>query len=128
MKNAIDFKKYLLLSMLAILLLTGSFVLYDKYQFESYQKIYNKQIDIILYDITQKYPELDETDIFELLKEEAPPERSVLAKYGIDISTTPAIVKMQALRRRNFLIGMCLFISSLLLVAGIYILYIHLRR
>jgi len=128
MKNAVDFKKYLLLSILAILLLTGSFVLYDKYQFESYQKIYNEQIDIILYDITQKYPELDETDVFELLKEDAPPERSILAKYGIDVSTTPAIVKMQIVRRRNFLIGTCLFISSLLLVAGIYISYVHHRR
>lgn len=64
------------------MLSTGIFWVINNIQYRKYLKIVNAKIDNIISQVIEKYPDITEEEVLEILKNNETPESSVLEKYG----------------------------------------------
>ena len=82
MKNK-TIKKYIL-SLIILLILNISLIfILNRYEYKTYAKNYNDKINSIISSIKDKYPDIEESDIIEIINSEENSE-DILNKYGIN--------------------------------------------
>ena len=82
MKNK-TIKKYIL-SLIILLILNISLIfILNRYEYKTYTKNYNDKINSIISSIKDKYPDIEESDIIEIINSEENSE-DILSKYGIN--------------------------------------------
>ena len=81
-------RKTIILGIIVIMISTGIFWVINNIQYRKYLKIVNAKIDNIISEVIEKYPDITEEEVLEILKNNETPESSVLEKYGytLDIS------------------------------------------
>lgn len=85
MKNK-TIKKYIL-SLIILLIFNVSLIfILNRYEYKMYAKNYNDKINSIISNIKNKYPDIEESDIIEIINNEEDSE-DILSKYGIDSIT-----------------------------------------
>lgn len=85
MKNK-TIKKYIL-SLIILLILNISLIfILNRYEYKMYTKNYNDKINSIISNIKNKYPDIEESDIIEIINNEEDCE-DILSKYGINSIT-----------------------------------------
>lgn len=85
MKNK-TIKKYIL-SLIILLILNISLIfILNRYEYKMYTKNYNDKINSIISNIKNKYPDIEESDIIEIINNEEDSE-DILSKYGINSIT-----------------------------------------
>lgn len=85
MKNK-TIKKYIL-SLIILLIFNVSLIfILNRYEYKMYTKNYNDKINSIISNIKNKYPDIEESDIIEIINNEEDSE-DILSKYGIDSIT-----------------------------------------
>ena len=85
MKNK-TIKKYIL-SLIILLIFNISLIfILNRYEYKMYTKNYNDKINSIISNIKNKYPNIEESDIIEIINNEEDSE-DILSKYGIDSIT-----------------------------------------
>ena len=67
MKNKIEFKKSIVISCLAINLISVIFQLVLIYQYEAYTNNFNKKIEMIITNVESQYPGIDTNEIIHAL-------------------------------------------------------------
>lgn len=75
-------RKTIILGIIVIMLSTGIFWVINNIQYRKYLKIVNAKIDNIISEVIEKYPDITEEEVLEILKNNETPESSVLEKYG----------------------------------------------
>lgn len=75
-------RKTIILGIIVIMLSTGIFWVINNIQYRKYLKIVNAKIDNIISQVIEKYPDITEEEVLEILKNNETPESSVLEKYG----------------------------------------------
>lgn len=75
-------RKTIILEIIVIMLSTGIFWVINNIQYRKYLKIVNAKIDNIISQVIEKYPDITEEEVLEILKNNETPESSVLEKYG----------------------------------------------
>ena len=75
-------RKTIILGTIVIMLSTGIFWVINNIQYRKYLKIVNAKIDNIISQAIEKYPDITEEEVLEILKNNETPESSVLEKYG----------------------------------------------
>ena len=75
-------RKTIILGIIVIMLSTGIFGVINNIQYRKYLKIVNAKIDNIISEVIEKYPDITEEEVLEILKNNETPESSVLEKYG----------------------------------------------
>ena len=75
-------RKAIILGIIVIMLSTGIFWVINNIQYRKYLKIVNAKIDNIISQVIEKYPDITEEEVLEILKNNETPESSVLEKYG----------------------------------------------
>lgn len=85
MKNK-TIKKYIL-SLIILLIFNVSLIfILNRYEYKTYAKNYNDKINSIISSIKDKYPDIEESDIIEIINSEQDSE-DILSKYGINSIT-----------------------------------------
>lgn len=85
MKNK-TIKKYIL-SLIILLIFNVSLIfILNRYEYKMYAKNYNNKINSIISSIKDKYPDIEESDIIEIINSEQDSE-DILSKYGINSIT-----------------------------------------
>lgn len=85
MKNK-TIKKYIL-SLIILLIFNVSLIfILNRYEYKTYAKNYNNKINTIISSIKNKYPDIEESDIIEIINSEENSE-DILSKYGINSIT-----------------------------------------
>ena len=85
MKNK-TIKKYIL-SLIILLIFNVSLIfILNRYEYKMYTKNYNDKINTIISNIKNKYPDIEESDIIEIINSEEDCE-DILNNYGIDSIT-----------------------------------------
>ena len=83
MKNK-TIKKYIL-SLIILLIFNVSLIfILNRYEYKMYAKNYNDKINSIISNIKNKYPNIEESDIIEIINNEEDSE-DILSKYYITI-------------------------------------------
>ena len=116
MKNK-TIKKYIL-SLIILLIINVSLIfILNRYEYKMYTKNYNDKINSIISNIKNKYPNIEESDIIEIINNEEDSE-DILSKYGID-----SITKNDKVNNKIRIISLIIIITFDLLIILIFYLY-----
>lgn len=102
---------------------TGIFGVINNIQYRKYLKIVNAKIDNIISQVIEKYPDITEEEVLEILKNNETPESSVLEKYGYtpDISYIKTLgEQIETNKKQN--ISLVIIFGTVSL--GIYLIYV----
>lgn len=105
------------------MLSTGIFWVINNIQYRKYLKIVNAKIDNIISEVIEKYPDITEEEVLEILKNNETPESSVLEKYGYtpDISYIKTLgEQIETNKKQNIALVIIFGTVSL----GIYLIYV----
>ena len=116
MKNK-TIKKYIL-SLIILLILNISLIfILNRYEYKMYTNNYNDKINTIISNIKNKYPDIEESDIIEIINNEEDSE-DILSKYGIN-----SITKNDKLNNNIKIISLIIIITFDSLIILIFYLY-----
>ena len=116
MKNK-TIKKYIL-SLIILLIFNVSLIfILNRYEYKMYTKNYNDKINSIISNIKTKYPNIEESDIIEIINSEEDSE-DILSKYGID-----SITKNDKVNNKIRIISLIIIITFDSLIILIFYLY-----
>lgn len=116
-------RKTIILGIIVIMLSTGIFWVINNIQYRKYLKIVNAKIDNIISQVIEKYPDITEEEVLEILKNNGTPESSVLEKYGYtpDISYIKTLgEQIETNKKQNIALVIIFGTVSL----GIYLIYV----
>lgn len=116
-------RKTIILGIIVIILSTGIFGVINNIQYRKYLKIINAKIDNIISEVIEKYPDITEEEVLEILKNNETPESSVLEKYGYtpDISYIKTLgEQIETNKKQNIALVIIFGTVSL----GIYLIYV----
>lgn len=105
------------------MLSTGIFGVINNIQYRKYLKIVNAKIDNIISEVIEKYPDITEEEVLEILKNNETPESSVLEKFGYtpDISYIKTLgEQIETNKKQNIALVIIFGTVSL----GIYLIYV----
>lgn len=116
MKNK-TIKKYIL-SLIILLIFNVSLIfILNRYEYKMYAKNYNDKINSIISNIKNKYPNIEESDIIEIINNEEDSE-DILSNYGID-----SITKNDKVNNKIRIISLVIIITFDSLIILIFYLY-----
>lgn len=116
MKNK-TIKKYIL-SLIILLIFNVSLIfILNRYEYKMYTKNYNDKINSIISNIKNRYPNIEESDIIEIINSEQDSE-DILSKYGID-----SITKNDKVNNKIRIISLIIIITFDSLIILIFYLY-----
>lgn len=116
-------RKTIILGIIVIMLSTGIFWVINNIQYRKYLKIVNAKIDNIISQVIEKYPDITEEEVLEILKNNETSESSVLEKYGYtpDISYIKTLgEQIETNKKQNIALVIIFGTVSL----GIYLIYV----
>ena len=123
MKNKIKLKKYLTKTIIISIILIIIFILINIYEYNIYTQNFNTKIIQIINTLQEKYPELTENEIVEILNNEENSNNLILKKYSIGINNK-SIIKENEKNLNKFLIINILFFSlSFTIIMIIFLSY-----
>lgn len=118
-----SFRKTIVLGVLLIIITTFIFGIINSLQYKKYLKTVNSKIDVIINKVIEKYPEITEDDIMEILRTEETPQDNFLEKYGYD-SDVAHIKELDKLIETNKKQNIIYIVVVELIALGIYLVYV----
>ncbi|MBQ9853898.1 MAG: HAMP domain-containing histidine kinase, partial [Bacilli bacterium] len=122
MKNKEYLKHYLLQSLIVITIFSLLLVIVNTIEYNQYKRNFNYKINAILEKVEEKYPNLDQNDLVEILNSKET-EDNVLKDYGYDIAKDSYVSKND---NYNLIFGITKF--GILLVAFISLIYLFIKH
>ena len=102
---------------------TFIFGIINSLQYKKYLKTVNSKVNIIINEVIEKYPEVTEDDIMEILRSEETPQNNLLEKYGYD-SDVAHIKELDELIEINKKQNIIYIVVVEFIALGIYLVYV----
>ncbi len=118
-----SFRRTIVLGVLLIIVTTFIFGIINSLQYKKYLKTVNSKVNIIINEVIEKYPEVTEDDIMEILRSEETPQNNLLEKYGYD-SDIAYIKQLDKLIETNKKQNIIYIVVVELIALGIYLVYV----
>lgn len=93
MKNKIKLKKSIIISIVVILIWSSIFTLFNLYQYRVYTDNFNNKIDQIVTRIAKDYPDIQKSDVIEILNSKENTNGNILKEYGIDLKKESIVME-----------------------------------
>ncbi len=119
MKNKIN-KKALIFIILTTVISVSFFSFILNYQYRSYTKNYNESINSIIYEVTLKYPDINEYDLIEVLDSNKNSD-DILSKYGINDKNS-SIIENDKLFKKYIIIDLLVLVVIILVIYLFFII------
>lgn len=116
MKNNEYSKKFLIEITCVSFCIIALFVLLNIYEYKIYTKNFNLTVEAMINKIVEKYPNVTENDLIQIINSKDINKTNVLEKYGIDINNNSAVLANEK-RHTQFL-----FITTLFLIISLFAL------
>ncbi len=123
MKNKVELKKAILCSLIAIVIFGILFGVINFYEYRKYTKNFNDDINNIIVNVIEKYPDVDKNELIEILNSEKENKIDVLYSYGIDIKRSSAVLKNDNLFYKFSILNLLILLVSLLSIFLIMLKY-----
>jgi len=120
MENRPGLKKIIILSIILNIIFVSLFILINKQEYMSYIRNYNNKINIICNNIKEKYPDLSDSEIIEIvtLNED---DSNFIRKYGYDLNNDNIIKENDNSFIKYIIIEVVIFILNLCIVLFLYL-------
>lgn len=119
MKNKIN-KKTLIFIIITTVISVSFFSFILNYQYRSYTKNYNESINSIIYEVTLKYPDINEYDLIEVLDSNKNSD-DMLSKYGINDKNS-SIIENDKLFKKYIIIDLLVLVVIILVIYLFFII------
>lgn len=114
MKNKVELKKAIILSILIALIAGGIFWYVNYIEYKAYTVRCNEKIDIIVGKINKEYPDISKDDIIKILNDEESLPSNVLKEYGIDLNKDSYILENDNSFKTYLILELIVFTSLVL--------------
>ena len=123
MKNKIELKKYLKITVIISICILSLFLVIRIYEYKIYTNNFNNKLDMIISKIKEEYPNITDTDIMNIINTNESTSNGILEKYGIDLSNDSVLLE----NAKNFRIFICIDVICLslgiVLLIFLFLLY-----
>ncbi len=109
MKNKIELRKTLICILCVIALAVALFGTLYIYQYKVYTNNFNNKIAIMMTKLTEEYPSLSKSELFDIINNQGNINEKLFNTYGIDLNKDTVIIENERMFSR-FLIGNIIFI------------------
>lgn len=121
LENKVHLKKFLLMSLIPIIvfLIIGNIFFF--YQYQSYIQNYNSKIAVIVSLVEEEYPNIDRSELISILNSDDKISEDIFSRYGIDVQKESIIIENDRLFSRFIIIYNILFIGLSLSIILLYL-------
>lgn len=121
LENKVHLKKFLLISIIPIIvfLIIGNIFFF--YQYHSYTQNYNNKIASLVNLLDKEYPDIDRNELISILNSDDKVSEDIFSRYGIDIQNESIIIENDRLFSGFIIVYNILFIG---LAMSIILLYL----
>ena len=121
LENKVHLKKFLLMSLIPIIvfLIIGNIFFF--YQYQSYIQNYNSKIAVIVSLVEEEYPNIDRSELISILNSDDKISEDIFSRYGIDVQKESIIIESDRLFSRFIIIYNILFIGLSLSIILLYL-------
>lgn len=125
MKNKIELKKMIFISIIIMIIFNILFIIFYIYQYKTYTQNYNNKLDAILNEVIEKYPNVKKSELIEILNSDSTDKQSVLEQYGIDIEDDSAILENDSFFTNVLALNIVIFVVFFCLILITFLIYNH---
>ena len=121
LENKVHLKKFLLTSMIPIIvfLILGNIFFF--YQYHSYTQNYNNKIASLVNLLDKEYPDIDRNELISILNSDDKVSEDIFSRYGIDIQNESIIIENDRLFSGFIIVYNILFIGLALSLILLYL-------
>jgi signal transduction histidine kinase len=123
MKNKIEFKKAMVISCLAVIVISIIFQICLFYQYRVYTNNFNSKIEMILVNVSSKYPDIDKNELMEIINSNTNTQTDLFKEYGIDLKSDSVIIQNDKLFIKFSIINIGFIIALSIILLVIFIKY-----
>ena len=120
MKNKLRLKQYITSTLIVFICLFVMFLILNIYEYKTYTKNFNNKISAIVTLVKDKYPEITDKEIIEIINSNKQSDDSFFLKYGIDIDNKAVLLENDKSYHTFLIINMSFLI---IIIASLFILY-----
>ena len=125
MKNKVRLKQYISSTLVVSLCLLVLFLSLNIYEYKTYTKNFNNKISAIVSVIKNKYPEITDNEIIEIINNEKSESNDLFDRYGIDVNNKSILIKNDKDYHKFIVINMSFVTITIVTMLIIYIRYNH---
>ena len=121
LENKVHLKRFLLMSLIPIIvfLIIGNIFFF--YQYQSYIQNYNSKIAVIVSLVEEEYSNIDRSELISILNSDDKISEDIFSRYGIDVQKESIIIENDRLFSRFIIIYNILFIGLALSIILLYL-------
>ena len=123
MSNKTRLKKYLIYSLAAAVIILLLFLALKIYEYHVYTRNYNQKMSAVLSTVHEKYPDISETELIEILNSETADDTTIIDKYGIDIEDSSIILENENAHHIFLAAGLILLAAGVAVLMLIFLRY-----
>lgn len=121
LENKVHLKKFLLVSIIPIIIFLIIGNIFFTYQYQSYIQNYNNKIATLVNLIEKEYPNIDRNELVSILNSNDKVSEDIFSKYGIDIQNESIIIENDRLFSGFIIVYNILFIGLALSIILLYL-------
>ena len=125
MKNKIRLKQYIISTFIVSICLFVLFLALNIYEYKTYTNNFNNKIGAIISVIKDKYPEITDKEIAEIINSDEFETNDFFTKYGIDINNKSILIKNDKDYHIFLVINMSFLTMTIIILLILYIRYNH---
>lgn len=128
MKNKLRLKQYITSTLIVFICLFVMFLILNIYEYKTYTKNFNNRISAIVTLVKDKYPEITDKEIIEIINSNKQLGDSFFLKYGIDINNKAVLLENDKSYHTFLLINMSFLIITIASLCILYFRYNYKRK
>lgn len=125
MKNKIRLKQYIISTFIVSICLFVLFLALNIYEYKTYTNNFNNKIGAIINVIKDKYPEITDKELAEIINSDEFEKKDFFTKYGIDINNKSILIKNDKDYHIFLVINMSFLTITIIILLILYIRYNH---
>ena len=128
MKNKLRLKQYITSTLIVFICLFIMFLILNIYEYKTYTKNFNNKISAIITLVKDKYPEITDKEIIEIINSNKQSDDSFFLKYGIDIDNKAVLLENDKSYHTFLIINMSFLIITIASLCILYFRYNYKRK
>ena len=121
LENKVHLKKFLLISIIPIIIFLILGNIFFFYQYHSYTQNYNNKIASLVNLLEKEYPDIDRNELISILNSDDKVSEDIFSRYGIDIQNESIIIENDRLFSGFIIVYNILFIGLALSIILLYL-------
>lgn len=128
MKNKLRLKQYITSTLIVFICLFVMFLILNIYEYKTYTRNFNNKISAIVTLVKDKYPEITDKEIIEIINSNKQSDDSFFLKYGIDIDNKAVLLENDKSYHTFLIINMSFLIITIASLCILYFRYNYKRK